>query len=554
MNSAIRSGVAIEISKLYAAVPELCNIFYIINKIGAVSTFSSVYLAIARLKSGEDVKYALKHLVPTSHPTRVAAELQCLITAGGEDNVWGVKYCFRNKDHVVIVLPYVEHEPLEIIYSLSIQEVKEYIFNLLKALRRVHDFGIVHRDVKPSNFLYNRRLKQFCISNFGLAQGTPDTKIELLKSLQLKTGKLLSKIIYTQNQETGVPTDHIRIGFFVFHRVFVIRTVLIIMLLFITLSRLWFFLHVEMICLPENMHAAVLKGLLDSIQRSVFGEKNFNVHWCWLPRTTSHNVKQSQLIDVASKKLDRKTVSAKNMNSGVAKKAASTELSSCDCYAKDQVCNILPCKVMSRQIAPRAGTPGFRAPEVLTKCPNQTTAIDIWSAGTIFLSLLSGRYHFFNAGDDLNALAQIMTIRGTKETTQAALSFGKNILCSAELPAMDLRTICEELRSLIPVTVSSGGNIESYQEIGASKIKMMANQDQHASSQPPAVSSVTATSSILNCNSVSDNMEIKPSNLNGWDRVPNEAYHLLDRLLDINPATRISAEEALMHPLFTDMK
>lgn len=26
-----------------------------------------------------------------------------------------------------------------------------------------------------------------------------------------------------------------------------------------------------------------------------------------------------------------------------------------------------------QQVAPRAGTPGFRAPEVLTKCPTQTT-------------------------------------------------------------------------------------------------------------------------------------------------------------------------------------
>lgn len=39
----------------------------------------------------------------------------------------------------------------------------------------------------------------------------------------------------------------------------------------------------------------------------------------------------------------------------------------------------------------------------------------------------------------------------------------------------------------------------------------------------------------------------------GWDRVPDEAYDLLDRLLDLNPASRITAAQALQHPLFSDL-
>ena len=39
----------------------------------------------------------------------------------------------------------------------------------------------------------------------------------------------------------------------------------------------------------------------------------------------------------------------------------------------------------------------------------------------------------------------------------------------------------------------------------------------------------------------------------GWDKVPDEAYDLLDRLLDLNPATRITAAQALQHPLFKDL-
>nr|4F99_A Chain A, Cell division cycle 7-related protein kinase [Homo sapiens]4F9A_A Chain A, Cell division cycle 7-related protein kinase [Homo sapiens]4F9A_C Chain C, Cell division cycle 7-related protein kinase [Homo sapiens]4F9B_A Chain A, Cell division cycle 7-related protein kinase [Homo sapiens]4F9B_C Chain C, Cell division cycle 7-related protein kinase [Homo sapiens]4F9C_A Chain A, Cell division cycle 7-related protein kinase [Homo sapiens] len=357
------AGVKKDIEKLYEAVPQLSNVFKIEDKIGE-GTFSSVYLATAQLQVGPEEKIALKHLIPTSHPIRIAAELQCLTVAGGQDNVMGVKYCFRKNDHVVIAMPYLEHESfLDILNSLSFQEVREYMLNLFKALKRIHQFGIVHRDVKPSNFLYNRRLKKYALVDFGLAQGTHDTKIELLKFVQSEA-----------QQER----------------------------------------------------------------------------------------------------------------------------------CSQNKCSI--CLSRRQQVAPRAGTPGFRAPEVLTKCPNQTTAIDMWSAGVIFLSLLSGRYPFYKASDDLTALAQIMTIRGSRETIQAAKTFGKSILCSKEVPAQDLRKLCERLRGMDSSTPKLTSDIQGH-----------------------------------------------ATNLEGWNEVPDEAYDLLDKLLDLNPASRITAEEALLHPFFKDM-
>ncbi|XP_063284452.1 cell division cycle 7-related protein kinase isoform X3 [Pelobates fuscus] len=468
-----------EIEKLYAAVPRLCDIFCIMQKIGE-GTFSSVYLATARLKSGEDMKFALKHLIPTSHPTRIAAELECLTVAGGEDNVMGVKYCFRNNDHVVIVMPYLEHECfVDILHYLSFEEAKEYMFNLFKALRRIHEFGIVHRDVKPSNFLYNRHQKQFALVDFGLAQGTPDTKIEQLKVLQIKK----------QERLLGYPS-----------------------------------------------------------QRSVFGEKNFNVHGTVMNKNpTVKAIKQSK-IDVESAKLaPKKTIPTKPPSDGVAKKSVRSTLAStpCECFARNQVCFV--CLGRSRQVAPRAGTPGFRAPEVLTKCPNQTTAIDMWSAGVIFLSLLSGRYHFFNAPDDMNALAQIMTIRGSKETIQAAKTFGKTITCSKDLPAKNLRTLCESLRNVCSASMQFAEQDELQRMRAELQIKILEKEDgwfdhdTHTASLP---------GSTHKPESQAESMDIEQSSMNGWDSVPDEAYHMLDRLLDMNPATRITAQEALNHPLF----
>lgn len=57
----------------------------------------------------------------------------------------------------------------------------------------------------------------------------------------------------------------------------------------------------------------------------------------------------------------------------------------------------------------------------------------------------------------------------------------------------------------------------------------------------------------LNYTAMTEGADFKQCNMNGWDSVPDEAYHLLDRLLDMNPATRITAKEALLHPLFKDL-
>lgn len=59
------------------------------------------------------------------------------------------------------------------------------------------------------------------------------------------------------------------------------------------------------------------------------------------------------------------------------------------------------------------------------------SAVDIWSAGVIFLSLLSGRYPFFRANDDMTALAQIVSTFGSEQVKEAAKACGWYLLkCS----------------------------------------------------------------------------------------------------------------------------
>ncbi|XP_076838147.1 cell division cycle 7-related protein kinase isoform X2 [Brachyhypopomus gauderio] len=458
--------VQMDIEYLYEVVPQLSRVFRITDKIGE-GTFSSVYLGEAQITSGEREKFALKHLIPTSHPVRIAAELQCLTVAGGKENVMGVTYCFRKDHHVVIVMPYVEHQAfVDIVGTLSYEEVRQYIYHLLKALKHIHKFGIIHRDIKPTNFLYNRRENKYALVDFGLAQGTPDTQIQLLKEL---------------------------LG-------------------------------------------------LSKTSRSVFGERNLNsINHAKNPsdKIEGHLVKPSKADDISARKLastKRRAVPSRGpAASQKPKSAALNPPLTCNCYMSDRICNI--CLSRKQQVAPRAGTPGFRAPEVLTKCPNQGTAIDMWSAGVILLSLLSGRYPFFKASDDLVALTQIMTIRGSRETMQAAGKFGKAVMCSRELPRLDLRILCETLRGVRPC-----GEDSLPAEFRASRHPADAKQDL---TDPAATqSSQSRTDTSKSTGRLQDR---------GWDSVPDDMYDLLDKLLDLNPETRITADEALQHPVFKDL-
>ncbi|XP_030608009.1 cell division cycle 7-related protein kinase [Archocentrus centrarchus] len=495
----VSRDVEMDIEFLYKAVPQLAKVFRIIDKIGE-GTFSSVYLGEAQMRDGTKEMFALKHLIPTSHPTRIAAELQCLTVAGGRENVVGVTYCFRKEDHVVIVMPYMEHQAIvDIIGSLSFEEVRLYIYHLLKALKHIHQFGIIHRDIKPNNFLYNRKRKTYALVDFGLAQGTCDTQIELLKDL------------------TG----------------------------------------------------------LRKSSRPVFGERNLN-SYTPAPTNTKQAAIKTEVVkprrtdDAASQKYSSATWGPLPVRTQTSSQKPVQQGLTCNCYLTDRVCNI--CLSRKPQVAPRAGTPGFRAPEVLTKCPNQGTAIDMWSAGVILLSLLSGRYPFFKASDDLIALAQIMTIRGSRETVKAAKSFGKAVVCSRELPRQDLRTLCETLRGRRP---SPDNEVTPLPEAtrNSSEARHRKIQDDTPTHRPteatfkPHKEEAGESPAALLCTHPNNQKDSSSKNATarrptqrkaeedegGWDRVPDEAYDLLDKLLDLNPSTRITATQALQHPLFKDL-
>ncbi|TFK24689.1 kinase-like protein [Coprinopsis marcescibilis] len=321
-----------EMEEFMDALPQLYESYKLIDRLGT-GTFSSVYKAVDLLyavydnkpwlghhvpgssasyqsmevKEGRSAFVAIKRIYVTSGPERIRNELMILERCRGCRHVSQLITAFRHEDQVAIVMPYHRNEDFREYYEvIPMEGIKSYLKCMLRALRDIHARKIIHRDVKPANFLFDPKTGQGTLCDFGLAQVFDKTPT-------------LGACLHTEPTPTH-PHGHIQ-------------------------------------------------------QKHQYNEQL---------------VKEGQQDARRKAKMPSHLVGVREKDPRVPMKAN------------------------------RAGTRGFRAPEVLLKCGQQSGAVDIWSAGVILLFFLTRKFPVFQSNDDIEALMELAAIFGRKKMESVA--------------------------------------------------------------------------------------------------------------------------------------